>query len=273
MSSYWTIGQNPEGRDFVVGDVHGHLKQLQAQLDSLAFDPGRDRLFCLGDIVDRGPDSSLMLDMIDQQVYFSILGNHEAMMIAGLEDPADMPLHFANGGEWFYELPRSEQRRLVDKVRQWPWAMEIDTGIKRVGLVHADVPERSWSLVRQLLRGIDEYWQDGAALSDAAVAEVAKKILWNRNLITRVYRDVVGLERITMTLTDYRRAFRDCAAQFQTISARQTSPFHVRDIDAVFMGHSYVPQATTVGNCHFLDTFRGEGDDQLSIICINDSAA
>ncbi|MCA4078770.1 metallophosphoesterase, partial [Pseudomonas kurunegalensis] len=48
---------NRAGRDFAVGDIHGHFTRLQAALDSAGFDPAIDRLFSVGDLVDRGPDS------------------------------------------------------------------------------------------------------------------------------------------------------------------------------------------------------------------------
>ncbi|WP_299591717.1 metallophosphoesterase [uncultured Microbulbifer sp.] len=269
MSVYWTIGQNTEGRDFVVGDVHGYYQQLMTQLDGVDFDPARDRLFCVGDLVDRGPDSAALVDMIDQQVYFSVLGNHEAMMIAGFEDPADIRLHFANGGEWFYELPRSRQQQLAEKVRQWPWAMEIATAEGAIGLVHADVPDSSWLEVKQLLRTIDERWERGASLIDRAVHAVAQPLLWRRGLITRLYQELIGPGESKRAVPEHKQAFLEGLGRLSRIPAERFSPFSVAGIDGVYMGHSYVPSPTTVGNCHFLDTFRGEPGDVLGLVCVS----
>ncbi|MBP5144082.1 metallophosphoesterase, partial [Pseudomonas chlororaphis] len=49
---------NTAGRDFAVGDIHGHFTKLQAALDAVQFDPTVDRLFSVGDLVDRGPESA-----------------------------------------------------------------------------------------------------------------------------------------------------------------------------------------------------------------------
>ena len=49
-----TFTANPYGRDFVVGDVHGCVSALHRQLSALKFDYQHDRLFCTGDLVDRG---------------------------------------------------------------------------------------------------------------------------------------------------------------------------------------------------------------------------
>ncbi|WP_406828194.1 metallophosphoesterase [Microbulbifer sp. ARAS458-1] len=268
MPIYRKISQNRTGRDFVVGDVHGHLEQLQKQLNALAFDPDSDRLFCLGDVIDRGPDSRAMLDFIDQKSVFSILGNHEAMMIAGFESPTDVQLHFSNGGEWFYELNRSEQSRLVDKVRQWPWAMEIETAQGTAGLVHADVPESSWEMVQKLTKLASKPWAEGASMSEPRIAAAAQPLLWNRGLIQRLYKDVLGLERGKITDAEYGNAFQKWTAKIANADSRQRSSFQISGIGSVYLGHSYVPVATHIGDCHFLDSFRGDTGEELSVICI-----
>ena len=49
-----TYPQNPlGGADFVVGDVHGCFRTLTRAMDALDFDPERDRLFAVGDLVNR----------------------------------------------------------------------------------------------------------------------------------------------------------------------------------------------------------------------------
>ena len=41
----------------MVGDVHGEFHALEAMLASVGFLPECDRLFALGDLIDRGPRS------------------------------------------------------------------------------------------------------------------------------------------------------------------------------------------------------------------------
>ena len=50
--------KNTHGTDYIVGDIHGHYERLMSQLGELNFDFACDRLFCVGDLIDRGPDSS-----------------------------------------------------------------------------------------------------------------------------------------------------------------------------------------------------------------------
>ena len=46
------------GRDWIVGDVHGCFQTLRQALAAIDFEPGRDRLFSVGDLIDRGPHSN-----------------------------------------------------------------------------------------------------------------------------------------------------------------------------------------------------------------------
>lgn len=65
--------RNRNGRDFAVGDVHGCFTALQAALDAIGFSPEVDRLFCAGDLVDRGPESHLVVSWLDKSWFFSTL--------------------------------------------------------------------------------------------------------------------------------------------------------------------------------------------------------
>ncbi|WP_444902925.1 metallophosphoesterase [Microbulbifer sp. CnH-101-E] len=269
MSTYWKLDRNITGRDFVVGDVHGNLYQLQVQLEKLRFDPGIDRLFFLGDIVDRGPDSAKLIEMVDQHTYISILGNHEAMMIAGLEDSNASKLHCANGGSWFYELPFQKQQKIVTKARSWPWAIELTGDTAQVGLIHADIPQSNWQLVKALLENISDAWSDGASLAEAEIMAVAKLLLWQRSLAKHLYQDVLELGHKKRTMSQYKSAFLDRIGKLQNVEPPLVRPFEIKGIDRVYMGHSYVPAPTNVGNCYFLDTYRGDAGEKLTIQHIN----
>lgn len=81
MSLIRCIERNIAGRDFAVGDIHGHFTALQGALDAVAFDPVRDRLFSVGDMVDRGPESEQVLDWLAKPWFFAVQGNHEDIAV------------------------------------------------------------------------------------------------------------------------------------------------------------------------------------------------
>ena len=270
MSMLLKVDRNLVGRDFVVGDVHGHLQQLHAQLWEVAFNPMVDRLFFLGDLVDRGPDSEALLALIDQQTFFSVLGNHEAMMIAGFENPKTAPRHWANGGEWFYRLPHAQRRDRVSQIRRWPWAIELVTGNRCIGLIHANVFGGSWPRTRRALAAIEGDWSAGVSLEDdERLASSAEQFLWDRSLASQLYRHLLGMGDVKRTLTEYKRLFLERLDTVDQSRPEALTPFLVDGIDAVYLGHNFVPRPITVGNCHFMDTFRGEAGERLALVCVS----
>jgi serine/threonine protein phosphatase 1 len=64
MSRFRRIAANTRGRD-LAGDIHGHFQRLQQCLDGVGFNPAVDRLFSIGDLVDRGPHSAQALDWLE----------------------------------------------------------------------------------------------------------------------------------------------------------------------------------------------------------------
>jgi len=72
---------SPMQRIHIIGDVHGCSAELAALLDKLA--PGsEDSIYLLGDMINRGPDSHGVLELIRQWPRIRcLLGNHEARLI------------------------------------------------------------------------------------------------------------------------------------------------------------------------------------------------
>jgi serine/threonine protein phosphatase 1 len=139
------FAKNPSGRDFAVGDVHGAFTGLQAALDSIGFDSQSDRLFSVGDLVDRGPQSERVLDWLDRPWFHAVCGNHDFMAWrSALGWPLRSIDHASHGGAWLADLPREERIRIGTRLAQLPVAIEVQTSGGPVGLVHADLPSDDW---------------------------------------------------------------------------------------------------------------------------------
>lgn len=132
---------NSEGRDFVVGDVHGCFSLLRKLLKSVEFDAAKDRLFSVGDLVDRGPDSEEVADWLAQPWFHAVRGNHEDFIVNGM---TDQYTHALNGGIWWLARTETEKAEIRQAVEQMPLAIEVETDHGRIGIVHAEVPDDNW---------------------------------------------------------------------------------------------------------------------------------
>lgn len=147
------VDANEAGKDFAVGDIHGCFRALQKALDSIGFVPSKDRLFSVGDLVDRGPESDQVLDWLDRPWFHAICGNHDFMIWrSALGDPYAEVNHLDHGGGWLGKLDQDSQKQIGDQLAALPLAIEVETPEGTVGLVHADCPYDDWQdMQRQAL--------------------------------------------------------------------------------------------------------------------------
>lgn len=97
--------KSTKGRDFVVGDLHGCYDEFMSQLNGVDFNYSIDRMFSVGDLIDRGKDSMKCLELTREKWFHAVRGNHEQMLIDGYYKGGDHSvIHRFNGGEWFYQL-------------------------------------------------------------------------------------------------------------------------------------------------------------------------
>jgi serine/threonine protein phosphatase 1 len=89
-------------RTFAIGDIHGCDVAFESLLDKLALTP-EDTLVSLGDVIDRGPNSARVLDVLVElsahcRLVF-VMGNHEQMMLEALESGVQGSMWMMHGGE------------------------------------------------------------------------------------------------------------------------------------------------------------------------------
>ncbi|WP_043530448.1 metallophosphoesterase [Litchfieldella xinjiangensis] len=134
--------ENAQGRDFFVGDIHGQYDLLMEAMRGVEFDKARDRLFSVGDLIDRGADSFKCLSLVFEPWFYGVLGNHEVLAHDAFEDPGSAwDLWQMNGGSWVYLEGAHEVKSILgEALRYLPYAREVEVAGKRIGMVHAEPP-------------------------------------------------------------------------------------------------------------------------------------
>lgn len=167
---------NTQGRDFVVGDVHGCYSLLRALLTAVGFYPPTDRLIAVGDLVDRGPASLECLELLSEPWFFSVRGNHEQMLLEHLRAPAVVQ---PNDPQWLHAAARSftdRQRlagRLIPRLERLPLVLQVGASTPQFLVVHAELLEERAAVTPAMVRD----W------SFSLPGKAARRALWGRALI------------------------------------------------------------------------------------------
>ena len=144
---------------YAIGDIQGCYEPLRRLLDRIAFDPSKDRLWFVGDLVNRGPDSLACLRFVrslDEQADV-VLGNHDLHLLARAEGET----RSARKDNLDDILTAPDRDDLLDWLRHRP-LMHQDTK-KGFAMVHAGLPPQ-WDIpqalacareVEEALRGPD----------------------------------------------------------------------------------------------------------------------
>lgn len=166
---------NEDGRDFVVGDIHGSYDLVIDAMRQAKFNPSKDRLFAVGDLIDRGPGSPRCAKFLAQPYVHAVRGNHEDMLLElyedGVPDEAVLPVVCRyNGLNWWLAVAENTRQEILGAIRKLPLAIEVETRRGTVGLVHADVPS-----------GMD--WSKFLALIESGDKQAIQTCLWGRTRI------------------------------------------------------------------------------------------
>jgi bis(5'-nucleosyl)-tetraphosphatase (symmetrical) len=126
---------------YAIGDVQGCFETLGALLDTIAFDRTRDRLWFVGDLVNRGPRSLEVLRFVKAlgDCALTVLGNHDLKLLAVAHG-----LKTLNSQDTLTEILEAPDREaLLTWLRHCPF-FHFDAALG-VAMVHAGLPPQ-WTL-------------------------------------------------------------------------------------------------------------------------------
>ena len=212
------VTANKVGFDYICSDIHGHFSLLESGLEKVCFDPDKDRLFSLGDLIDRGDESAEFMTWLQKPWFFAIQGNHERMLINAVRSQSNAMRSqwFSWGGAWAEDLDDETLGEYCVALEKLPIAIELEIdNERRVGLVHASLPkDADWNQIKR--------WIGSLSQSQINSDRLASEMLWGR------------------LLSD------------PEMTEKNAIP-HVANIDHVYHGHTIVNHYTTIGNRTYMD--------------------
>lgn len=143
-STYHQIPRDAKRRYLVVGDLHGRFNTFIELLNRANYNPEKDALVSVGDLIDRGPRSVEVVDFFSADNCYAVRGNHEQMVL-NIEQWREIWSYTQNGGPATNRSLSAANRDLSwlqDQVSNYPVCLDIgnDDDPNAFRIVHAEQP-------------------------------------------------------------------------------------------------------------------------------------
>ena len=127
---------------WIVGDIHGYKETLNSLIGNLNLGL-EDIVVCLGDMVDRGPDSVgvVNLFMYENNLY-SLKGNHEEMLLRDWLK-TDGFGNYSDTGFWSTITPLTREE--MQRIREFISSLPTEIVLEKFRLVHAGYSDMPYS--------------------------------------------------------------------------------------------------------------------------------
>jgi bis(5'-nucleosyl)-tetraphosphatase (symmetrical) len=197
---------------YAIGDIQGCYDDLRRLLDRVSFDPARDRLWFVGDLVNRGPESARVLRFVrslgDRALV--VLGNHDLHLLA-----------LAAGNE------QQSGKSNLDDVLGAPDRDELLAWLRSRPLMHFD-ESKGFALLHA---GLPPQWDLAQALACARELEAVLQGPEHAELLHQMYGnepslwspDLTGMDRLRF-ITNCLTRLRYCDAEGRLALAEKALP-------------------------------------------------
>tara|TARA_B100000700_G_scaffold69353_2_gene76922 strand:+ start:30374 stop:31267 length:894 start_codon:yes stop_codon:yes gene_type:complete len=241
---------------YVIGDIHGSFKYLEYALKKIDFDKNQDVLICTGDLIGRGKETYQVLNYLNSNWFFSVLGNHDMIC---LYDVLSEKLPNKINEKLFSFVPDTYEMDLYEKITgveevfsTLPLIYELTTKTgEKVVISHASLPvNKNYEEEKgKIINNIEDYIVD---------------ILWNRVIgkTLKVLNNNADL-REKSGISESETFYED-EEEFQSDFNYYNNLYYIEDLKAVFHGHNIVVdntytkdnvlQKNKIGNRYLIDT-------------------
>lgn len=135
--------RKPGSRTAIIADIHGNHAGLLAALEDISRQ-NCDRIVCLGDLVDGGPDNEAVIETLQQRDVPCVRGNHDETNDIELSGAMrsflrGLPERIVENDILYTHIsPRRSQRKINHTVEAWN--VFDDTGFRLIFVGHTHVP-------------------------------------------------------------------------------------------------------------------------------------
>lgn len=179
---------------YCIGDVQGCFIELQALLNKINFKSNQDKLWFVGDLVNRGPHSLQVLQLVKSLGSNAtiVLGNHDLHLLA-----------LASG------VVKTKPHDTLEDILRDPDCNELCHWLRQQSLLHYD-PNLNYLMVHA---GIPPQWNLDNALARAAEVQTVLRSNHYPELLAHMYGDqpnvwndqLMGWERLRMIINYFTR--------------------------------------------------------------------
>ncbi|MBF0158002.1 MAG: metallophosphoesterase [Magnetococcales bacterium] len=160
---------------YAIGDIHGCAREFEALLRHIAFNPQQDRLWLVGDLINRGPFPLEVIRLVRSMgdCVTVVMGNHELRALFGMAE-ATPPVNFLRHSAYLLEASD---------------AQEIHGWIGTLPLIHHD-ETLGWSMVHAALSplwSMHQAYSHARTLSHALIRPdtITPSMRYSLNILTK----------------------------------------------------------------------------------------
>lgn len=182
---------------YVMSDIHGCYDEFKALLKKINFKHKKDKLYLVGDLINRGPKSLAVMDylMDHESSIFPVLGNHDLSYLVYAAGETKL-----RRGDTYDEVAKSDHSKKIKKyLRKQPlmrYIPEVD-----VAIAHAGIPP-FWSIAEALSLSYEIHEQ--LITDDKKQYQILMQQMFG-NTPTTWNSDLSGIDRIRVIINYFSR--------------------------------------------------------------------
>ena len=179
----------------VIGDVHGCYHTLKELVDKIKNKYPNIKIFCVGDLVDRGNNSFEVIEFVVAEKIQCVIGNHDFMFYSNMRDPFSLMAK-----SWNYNGAETTLASYKDKLNQID--KHLDLIINSPLFFNLDDCFISHAGISKSLK---DKLPENFLSDDAALKEILSNDLFNQNSIIWARGDLLNIGKLQVVGHTHRK--------------------------------------------------------------------